>query len=235
MRTVNFEDLAGKVEELCISAAYELPGDVLEALEAAAQKESNRRAAGILKQLIENARIAKNERIPLCQDTGLAVVFIEQGANVSFRPAEDNPNGTIIDAINAGVERGYRHAAHEGPGGGRGYQHLGQAPRGAVRRIRIARRGVAFPRPSRDYTEGPLWGNSPGGSRAGFPGDSRGTIASYESIAQPRTERVPIRHDMNGEGIFTTHGALERLRSSVDRSISRPRTESSRQGLCSEP
>ncbi len=108
MRTVNFEDVVRTVEELCISAAYELPEDVLEALKAAAQKESNRRAAEILRQLIENAHISREERIPLCQDTGLAVVFVEQGANVTVRPAEDNPDGTIIDAINAGVARGYQ-------------------------------------------------------------------------------------------------------------------------------
>jgi fumarate hydratase subunit alpha len=108
MRTVSFEDVAKTVEELCISAAYELPEDVLEALKAAAQKESNRRAAEILRQLVENAHIAREERIPLCQDTGLAVVFIEQGANTVVKPAEDNPDATITEAINAGVARGYQ-------------------------------------------------------------------------------------------------------------------------------
>lgn len=109
MRTVNFEDIARTVEQLCISAAYELPQDVLEALKAAVQKETNRRAEEILRQLVENARIARDERIPLCQDTGLAVVFIEQGADVKVEPPEDKPDGTIIDAINAGVANGYQN------------------------------------------------------------------------------------------------------------------------------
>jgi fumarate hydratase subunit alpha len=108
MRTVNFEEFVKTVEELCISAAYELPEDILAALKAAEQKESNPQAAEVLRQLGENARIARDERIPLCQDTGLAVVFVEQGANVTIEPAEDNTNGTIIDAINAGVTRGYQ-------------------------------------------------------------------------------------------------------------------------------
>ena len=108
MRTVNFEDIARTVEQLCISAAYELPQDVLDALKAAAQKETNRQAAEILRQLVENARIARDERIPLCQDTGLTVVFIEQGADVKLKPPEDKPDGTIIDAINEGVASGYQ-------------------------------------------------------------------------------------------------------------------------------
>ena len=77
MRYIEFEKIAGTVESLCISAGYELSEDVLTALEGAARKESNPTAAKILNQLIENARIAKDEKIPLCQDTGLAVVFAE--------------------------------------------------------------------------------------------------------------------------------------------------------------
>jgi fumarate hydratase subunit alpha len=108
MRTVNFEDIARTVEQLCISAAYELPQDILDALKAAAQKETNRQAAKILGQIVENARIARDERIPLCQDTGLAVVFVEQGTDVQLKPAEGKPDGTIIDAINEGLARGYQ-------------------------------------------------------------------------------------------------------------------------------
>ena len=120
MRSVSFEKIASTVESLCLQAAYELPDDVLCALEDAAKKESNPAAAKILNQLIENARVAREERIPLCQDTGLAVVFIEQGANVAITPPEDNPrdpkrsflrlgtpDATLFDAINAGVAAGY--------------------------------------------------------------------------------------------------------------------------------
>ncbi len=107
MRYIEFEKIAGTVESLCISAGYELPEDVLTALEGAAQKESNPKAAKILNQLIENARIAKDERIPLCQDTGLAVVFVEQGSQVAVKPPADNEQGTLLDAINAGVAAGF--------------------------------------------------------------------------------------------------------------------------------
>lgn len=104
MRNIEFEKIAEAVESLCIAAAYELPTDVLSALEKAAQKETNPTAVKILSQLIENARIAKEEKIPLCQDTGLAVVFVEQGADVAV---EAQGGKTLVDAINAGVAAGY--------------------------------------------------------------------------------------------------------------------------------
>jgi fumarate hydratase subunit alpha len=104
VRYIEFEKIAEAVESLCIAAAYELPTDVLSALEKAAQKETNPTAVKILSQLIENARIAKEEKIPLCQDTGLAVVFVEQGADVAV---EAQGGKTLVDAINAGVAAGY--------------------------------------------------------------------------------------------------------------------------------
>ena len=104
MRNIEFEKIAETVEQLCIAACYELPEDVLTALEKAAQTESNPAAVKILNQLIENARIAETERIPLCQDTGLAVVFIEQGTDTAIK----TPQGkTLFDAVNAGVAAGY--------------------------------------------------------------------------------------------------------------------------------
>ena len=107
MRYIEFEKVAETVESLCISAGHELPADVLAALEHAARRESNPAAAKILNQLIENARIAKTERIPLCQDTGLAVVFVEQGSEVLVRPGSGNGQTTLFDAINAGVAAGF--------------------------------------------------------------------------------------------------------------------------------
>jgi fumarate hydratase subunit alpha len=103
VRTIEFEEVCQKVESLCIAACHELPDDVLAALERAAATESRPSAARILEQLIENARIAATERIPLCQDTGLAVVFAEQGANVVI----GGGNGTLIGAVHDGVRRGY--------------------------------------------------------------------------------------------------------------------------------
>ncbi|MHC4546727.1 MAG: fumarate hydratase [Planctomycetota bacterium] len=107
MRYIKFEKIVEAVESLCIAAAHELPEDVLAALQNASEKETNPDAAKILNQLIENARIAKAESIPLCQDTGLAVVFAEQGANVAVKPPTGQTNATLVDAINAGVAAGY--------------------------------------------------------------------------------------------------------------------------------
>ena len=107
MRYIEFEKIVKTVESLCISAGYELPEDVLAALEEAARKESNPGAVKILEQLIENARIAADEKIPLCQDTGLAVVFVEQGSEVAVNSPTDDTQATLFDAINAGVAAGY--------------------------------------------------------------------------------------------------------------------------------
>ena len=104
MRHIKFEKIAETVKSLCISAAYELPDDVLTALEKAAQRQSNPSAVKILNQLIENARLAKAEKIPLCQDTGLAVLFVEQGCEVLIKA---DGGQTLFDAINAGVKAGY--------------------------------------------------------------------------------------------------------------------------------
>jgi fumarate hydratase subunit alpha len=105
VRCVEFEKVVETVESLCIAAAYELPDDVLTALKKAAKKESNPSAARILNQLVENARIAAAEKIPLCQDTGLAVVFVEQGTEVAVKAPHHNK--TVADAVNAGVASGY--------------------------------------------------------------------------------------------------------------------------------
>ena len=108
MRYIEFEEIVETVESLCISAGYELPEDVLAALEEAARKESNPGAVKILEQLIENARIAADEKIPLCQDTGLAVVFVEQGSEVAVNSPTDDTQATLFDAINAGVAAGFQ-------------------------------------------------------------------------------------------------------------------------------
>ncbi len=105
LRKIGFEKIADTVESLCITAGYELASDVLAALEEASQKESNPAAAKTLNQLIENARIAKDERIPLCQDTGLAVIFVEQGSDVLVKA---DTGKTIFDAVNCGVAAGYK-------------------------------------------------------------------------------------------------------------------------------
>ncbi len=103
MRNISLEKVTDAVAKLAIDACYELEPDVLEALKDAQQKETHPGAKKILAQLVENAEIAKNEKIPLCQDTGLAIVFVKRGADIVF---SDNPNG-LFNAINRGVEKGY--------------------------------------------------------------------------------------------------------------------------------
>jgi len=107
MRHIKFEKIVETIGSLCVEAAYEIPEDVLAALKQATQKESNPSAAKILNQLIENDRIAKAEKIPLCQDTGLAVVFVEQGRDVAVKSPSGDSDATVLDAINAGVKQGY--------------------------------------------------------------------------------------------------------------------------------
>jgi fumarate hydratase subunit alpha len=106
MRTIDFEQIAQTVERLCVEACHELPADVVEALERAAETESNPRAATLLRQLLENARLAVRDQIPLCQDTGLTVVFVDQGSGVAVAPAGPE-RCTLIEAINEGVRAGY--------------------------------------------------------------------------------------------------------------------------------
>lgn len=104
MRNIDFDKIVKVVEKLCIEAAYELAPDVVAALEKAERDESNVRAKNILGQLLENARIASEEKIPLCQDTGLAVVFVEMGSQAVIN---DGQGRGIYDAINTGVACGY--------------------------------------------------------------------------------------------------------------------------------
>jgi fumarate hydratase subunit alpha len=106
MRTIEFEQVAQTVASLCVAACHELPPDVLGVLDRAAGEESNSRAAAILRQLIENARLATQDQIPLCQDTGLTVVFAEQGAQVAIAPAGSGRQ-TLTEAIDEGVRAGY--------------------------------------------------------------------------------------------------------------------------------
>jgi len=104
VRQIVFDDIARAVEELCIACAHELPADVMDAFIRAEKAERNPRAKKTLGQLIENANIAAKELIPMCQDTGLAIVFVEQGGELMMTP---DARGTIADAINAGVAAGY--------------------------------------------------------------------------------------------------------------------------------
>jgi len=101
MRVVRAEKVRNTVADLCIQANLLLRRDVLSALKSALLKEKNRRAKDILKAIIGNAKIAGQERVAICQDTGMPVVFLEIGQDVKII-------GDLRAAVNKGVELGYK-------------------------------------------------------------------------------------------------------------------------------
>lgn len=102
MREIEVNEIIDAVRELCIRANCVLNDDVYNALEAAKNTEKSPIGKEILCQLTDNADIAKNENVPICQDTGMAIVFVELGQEVHIN------GGLLTDAINEGVRRGYR-------------------------------------------------------------------------------------------------------------------------------
>ncbi len=101
-RIVSFEAVAEAVADLCGKAACDLPPDVLDRLRQMEARETSELGRDFFAQYLENARIAREERMPLCQDTGFAVCFVELGDRVRF------DRGTVYEAISEGVARGYR-------------------------------------------------------------------------------------------------------------------------------
>ena len=102
MREINVKLITEKVRDLCMKANTDLGEDVLEAFDRAMEKEESPLGLEILKELKENARIAKEENVPICQDTGFAVVFLELGQDVHLA------GGNLTEAIQEGVRQGYR-------------------------------------------------------------------------------------------------------------------------------
>ena len=102
MRTIRTETVTDAVREMCIEANYGLSADMRRALEQARQSEKSRLGCQILDQLSENLSIAETDRIPICQDTGMAVVFLEIGQDVHFE------GGDLETAVNEGIRRGYQ-------------------------------------------------------------------------------------------------------------------------------
>ncbi len=103
MRVIDASAITDTVERLCIEANYYLNTDIKEALVKASKEEESQTGRSILESLIKNAEIAKNERLAICQDTGMAIVFVEMGQEVQIR------GGFVEDAINEGVRRGYKN------------------------------------------------------------------------------------------------------------------------------
>ncbi len=101
VREIDVKEITAAVEEMCIEANYALSDDMKSLLCAAKDKEEGGLGKKVLGQLLENLEIAKNEEIPICQDTGMAVVFLEIGQDVHL------VGGALEDAVNEGVRRGY--------------------------------------------------------------------------------------------------------------------------------
>lgn len=101
VRSVKVELLTENIKEMCIQANHFLAPDMDKAMRDAHEKETRPLAKQILGQLLENLEIAGEDMIPICQDTGMAVVFLKVGQDVHFE------GGSVEDAVNEGVRRGY--------------------------------------------------------------------------------------------------------------------------------
>ena len=101
MRELNVEKITQAVKEMCIEANHFLSPDMNEAIKDSMKKEESEIGKKILSQLEENLKIAKEDMIPICQDTGMAVVFLKIGQDIHL------VGGSITDAVNEGVKEGY--------------------------------------------------------------------------------------------------------------------------------
>ena len=102
MRSIKAEEITKNIKEMCIEANHFLSSDMKEALDWAAETEESPVGKQVLGQLQENLEIAGSETIPICQDTGMAVVFLKIGQDVHIE------GGSLTDAVNQGVREGYQ-------------------------------------------------------------------------------------------------------------------------------
>jgi fumarate hydratase subunit alpha len=100
MRTVSTSEITEKVKELCMSAAYDLEQDVREAIEGAVETEGSLIGKEVLEKIVTNFEIADEEKVPMCQDTGIPVFFIDIGREVKL-------DASLEKAVNEGVRQGY--------------------------------------------------------------------------------------------------------------------------------
>lgn len=101
MRTVSVSEITKNIKEMCIEANYFLSGDMKEVFEKAVKEEESPVGKRVLGQLEENLKIAGEDMIPICQDTGMAVVFMKVGQDVHIG------GGNLTEAVNEGVRQGY--------------------------------------------------------------------------------------------------------------------------------
>jgi len=102
MREIHFDDIVNSIKNIIMHTSTVLPDDMLNALKKAYEEEESLVSKEVIRQILENAEIAKNETRPLCQDTGLAVFFVKVGDDVKI------VGGNLRDAINKGTELGYK-------------------------------------------------------------------------------------------------------------------------------
>jgi len=102
VRELDVREVTAAVKELCITANYDLPVDVYEALKKAQETEESPVGVEVLGQLVENADIAARDRVPICQDTGLAVFFVDFGQDIHL------VGGDFETAVDEGVRQGYQ-------------------------------------------------------------------------------------------------------------------------------
>lgn len=101
MRTIHISEITSQIKEMCIEANYFLTEDMDAALKDACSREKSPLGRQILNQLQDNLQIAGEDNIPICQDTGMAVIFMEIGQDVHLE------GGSLTDAVNEGVRQGY--------------------------------------------------------------------------------------------------------------------------------
>ena len=101
MRAIKTEEITRAIKEMCIEANHQLSPDMRAVFEAAAKKEESPLGKQILSQLEENLKVAEEDMIPICQDTGMAVVFMKVGQEVHIE------GGSLTEAVNQGVREGY--------------------------------------------------------------------------------------------------------------------------------
>jgi len=101
MRTIEADQITQAIAKMCIDACYYLSEDVYDALVTAGKQEESQLGKEIIGKIIENANIAKSDQVPICQDTGMTVIFMEIGQDVHV------VGGNLEEAVNAGVAKGY--------------------------------------------------------------------------------------------------------------------------------
>ena len=102
MKTISTKEITAHIRDLCIQANYELPSSICDRIASCAKEEPWQPAKETLNRLLENMEIAKTQQVPICQDTGMACVFLEVGQDVHIT------GGNLYDACHQGVREGYK-------------------------------------------------------------------------------------------------------------------------------